>query len=388
MPGEPGPGYWPTDPTEVGWLPPSQFVWENRMAAMPGVVWTRPFTAEGSQNIAVLNDDTLIVLEEGQLIGLDVADGHLRWRQAMTETVANAIMNDGQSLLYTADRLGQVTAYPLLETEDGTTSLSDKPLWQVDLEMFRSPVLLPLPDGGVIISVWQDMAAISAEGVVLWEEEVGKRPFDWLLAGDQLIMTTTGMQGPIYSLTASGLQAWPVVMNGRLVTVGEQIWLYSHDGLYRLDPAAMTAELLYQLPQNFLGLGSIIALPDGGAMIAHRERDDSRLIAFNPDGTVQWQRSYAQLGSSASHIYCCTMVSPIFSCNRAVMWMMQLKLYAIDRQNSVLTHIFTGGTRLPLPGTDWVVSINDDLLLINVGGGSMAALDLDTAVSLISSSAN
>ena len=63
-------------------------------------------------------------------------------------------------------------------------------------------------------------------------------------------------------------------------------------------------------------------------------------------------------------------------------------LYAMDRQNSALRHIFTGGTRVPLPVGNWFVSVNDDLLLINVGGGSMAALDPDTAVSLINPSAN
>ena len=387
MPEEPGPGYWPTDPTEVGWLPPSQFVWEKRMVAMPGVAWARPFTAEGTQNIAVLDGETLIALEASQLIGLDVADGGLRWQQAFTQTVANAIMDANQSLLYTADGQGQIMAFPLLEAENGTTSLADEPLWRVDLEMFTAPALLPLPGGGVVISVWQDMAAISAQGDLLWEAEVGKRPLDWLVANDQLIMTTMGSQGPIYSLTTSGPQAWPVDMNGRLVTVGEQIWLYSHDGIYRLDPEAMTSELLYQLPQSFLGLGSIIVLPDGGAMIAHREREDSRLIAFNPDGTVQWQRSYAQLGSGDSRLLLHNG-RPYLLVQTGKDITTQLFLYAIDQQNSVLTHIFTGGTREPLSGGNWVVSLNEDLLLINVGGGAMAALDLDTAVSLNSSSAN
>ena len=383
MPDEPGPGYWPVDPTEIGWLPPSQFIWNKRMAALPGVAWTRPFTAEGPQNIGVVNGNTLIALEADQLIGLNVADGRLRWRQTITETVTAAMVDAVQPLLYLGDRLGQLTAYSLSESEEGATVLSVEPLWQVDLAIVGSPTLLPLPGGGIIISVRQDLTAVSADGVVLWREELGERPFDWLLTDDQLILTVTSSQGPLYSVTASGLQAWSVPMNGRPVSANDQIWLYANDGMYRLDPVTMTAELRYQLSPSFLSLGSSIALPDGGAMIAHQERGGSRLIAFNPDGTVQWQRSYVQLGADKSRLLLHDG-HPYLLIQSGSNVDAQLKLYAVDQQNSILRHIFTGGTRAPLPGDDWFVSANDDLLLINVGGGSMAALNPHTAVSLIS----
>jgi hypothetical protein len=149
----------------------------------------------------------------------------------------------------------------------------------------------------------------------------------------------------------------------------------------------MTAELLYQLPQSFLGLGSIIALPDGGALLAHRERDDNRLIAFDAGGMVQWQRSYDQLEAGETHLLLHNG-RPYLLLQTGRDITTQLHLYAIDRDGSMLRHIFTGGTREPLPGGNWVVSLNDELLLINVGGGSMAAVDVDTAVSLVGSSAN
>jgi hypothetical protein len=169
--------------------------------------------------------------------------------------------------------------------------------------------------------------------------------------------------------------------------VGEQIWLYGYDGLYRLDPAAMTAELLYQLPPSFLGLGSIIALPDGGVMVHHRERDDSRLITFTADGSVQWERSIAQLGMGETSLLL-QNGRPYLLLQTGSDITTQLLLYAIDMQSSTLIHIFTGGTREPIPGGNWVVSLNDDLLLINMGGGSMAAVDVETAVALFGSSAN
>jgi hypothetical protein len=196
--------------------------------------------------------------------------------------------------------------------------------------------------------------------------------------GDQLILTTTGRQGPIFSVTTSGVQAWPVAMRGLLARVGDQIWLYADDGLYRLDPVTQQAELIHSLPATFLGLGSIITLPDGGVLITHRERDDRRLMAFDSAGVITWQRSYDQLASGPSHL--------LLHNNQPYLLLEsggeynQLTFYAVNWQNSSLTHIFTGGTREPLVGGSWVTTVNDDLVLINVGGGSLAALDVDTAV--------
>ena len=236
--------------------------------------------------------------------------------------------------------------------------------------------------------MWEGVTAVSADGELLWQGELEKRPFDWLLTDDQLILTANGQQGSIYSLTAAGLQVWPVSLNGKLIQVGEQIWLYGTEGLYRLDPVAMTADYLYPLPQSRGNLVNMIALPDGGVLIAHRDRFDSRLIAFNPDGSVQWQRSYAALGLGNLRLLLHND-QPYLLQQTGSDITTQFKLYAIDMPNSTLRHIFTGGTRTPLPEDNWVVSVDDELLLLlNVGGGSMVGLDVETAVSVINSADN
>ena len=196
---------------------------------MPGVVWTRPIAAEGMQNVNLVNGEALIAFEDSQLIGIDVANGRVRWRRDITETVVSAIMDAGRSLLYIADWSGQVAAYPLLEVEEGTTPLSADPLWQRDSKMAGSLDLLPLPGGGVVVSARDDLTAFSANGELLWREKLKQRPFDWLVTNDRLIMTTTSRQGPIYSMQASGLQEWPVPLNGRPISVNDQIWLYSYE---------------------------------------------------------------------------------------------------------------------------------------------------------------
>jgi putative transcriptional regulator len=40
------------------------------------------------------------------------------------------------------------------------------------------PDLLPLPGGGVLVSVRQDLTALSTNGEVLWREELEQRPFE------------------------------------------------------------------------------------------------------------------------------------------------------------------------------------------------------------------
>lgn len=387
MPDEPGPGYWGSDPTEAGWLPPSPFIWNNRMAAMPGVAWTRPGTAEDPQFVGVVNGNTLLALQDEELVGLDVADGRLRWRRTLTETVTSVVVDAHQTQLYMVTRPGQVTAYPLLAADEATTTLAEAPLWQVDLNKVGLPTLRPLPGGGVVVAVRQDLTAIAASGEVLWWARLAQPAADWLLTADQLILSVTGHQGPVYALTASGLQTWPMPLNGQPVSAGSQIWLATYDGLYRLDPLTMTADRLYQLPRSTLGAASVVALPDGGALLAHRELGGGRLIALRPDGTIQWQRAYKQPEVAEMQLLL-HQGQPYLLVQTGSDITTQILLYAIDMQNPALQHIFTGGTRTPRPGGNWFVSANDTLLLINVGGGSLAALDPAVAFPLVFPSAN
>ncbi|MBE2223006.1 MAG: peptidoglycan DD-metalloendopeptidase family protein [Anaerolineae bacterium] len=374
MPDEPGRGYWSVDPTEAGWLAPSPFIWNQRMAAMPGTVWTRPFSAAATQYIDQVDGETFLALEAGQLIALNKRDGTLRWQQPMTNTVTSALLDADHALLYATTDTGELSALPLLPGEKNTTIMAEEPLWQVELDGVSSPTLLPLPAGGVVVLVRQGITAVSATGELLWQAELEKRPFDWLLTEDQLILTSTGQQGPIYSLTAAEHKAWPVSLSGKLLQVGEHIWLYGTEGLYRLNPAALTADLLYPLAQSRGNLVDIISLPDGGALIAHQDRDDARLIAFAADGAVQWQRSYAELGLGELRLLLHNS-QPYLLQQTGSDITTQFKLYAIDITNSTLRHIFTGGTRTPLPEDNWLVSVDDDLLVLNVGGGSMVGLE-------------
>jgi hypothetical protein len=351
----PGPGYWPSDPRTQGWLPPSQTIWEQRIESSPGVAWTRPFTAN-IQPIGPIYTDTMALLEGKQLLSISLSNGRLNRDFPITDTVDVAVVTNAH--LVTANRLGHITAYQL---PDLTLA------WQMELEAVGTPLLLPLPGGSVAVMVQERVYALSADGDLLWQRYVGGRPFAWTISATQLVLATNegvwlvdGLR-PLRRLTAN--TGYPVFAN-------DQLWLYSTDGLYRWGEEA---ELLYALPNALLQQSAVAALPDGGVLLAHADIFDRRLIAFNADGSLRWQRSLAGSFSWEPHLL--TVGDRVYLVSSdSVGSIGELQVYGVDVATAVLTHIFTGGTRTAVSNT-WAITPDATHLLINIGGGHMFAFD-------------
>ena len=96
-----------------------------------------------------------------------------------------------------------------------------------------------------------------------------------------------------WTLDDSGARPWGMALSGRPVIAGDARFVYTRDGVYRLDKDASSASLLYPLPRGDLRQGDMLALPDGSLLLARGDPGDGRLIVLNPDGSVRWQRSYA-----------------------------------------------------------------------------------------------
>ena len=197
-PNGPGPGYWPSDPSLAGWEPPSQAIWDHRIANSPGVTWTRPSAAwKGTRILGVLDDDTLIVFEDGQLLGISVFDGSLRWSQASSIRATSGVIHLGKSMVYTANHYtGRVEAFRIRDSRaSGEPAGAVSPLeslWEIRLDASGSVTLTPLPNGGVVASFRQEMFGISASGRLLWTHDSPTQVLDWVLFGDRLIFSTTG----------------------------------------------------------------------------------------------------------------------------------------------------------------------------------------------------
>ncbi|MCL4267355.1 MAG: PQQ-binding-like beta-propeller repeat protein [Anaerolineae bacterium] len=380
MPYTPGPGYWPEDPTTVGWLPPSATIWRERLATAPGVAWIRPEAASGSpeaasaspsasQLIGQIDAETLAVLAEGQVLGLNVANGRVRWRYTLADEsrLESAALDAAQPILYLANQFGQVTAVTLPDA-----SLTLTQLWQVDVDVTGLPTLLPLPGGGVLLLARQQMVAISHEGAELWRAELPARPFRWIMAPDQLIITTAADANGLWTVDQQGATGWPTP-GGHPALVSGAVWVYANGGVYRLDAQTRTADWLLPLPTGFLPDGDMLLRPDGGVLLAHTDLFDRRLLALDGDGRVQWERSLrgipageVALLASDGRIYLTTQTS----INEAS----ELTIYAIDLDTAHLTRLLVGGTRAPLTADTWTTAAGN-LLLVNIGGGHLVAFD-------------
>jgi murein DD-endopeptidase MepM/ murein hydrolase activator NlpD len=366
MPYAPGPGYWEEDPTTAGWLPPSQTIWNQRMASSPGVAWLR-LGAEYSQPLGLLRESTFLTIENGRLTQTNLATGASQHSPLVGKEVENGLIHEQTNTLF-------------LETEDGLLlAFADSLSWEYELEGNGRSDLLPLPNGGVLVVNNGDAVGLSGGGDVLWRADMGKQPFAWTLTDDSLYFTLTGSNGGTWVVT----QAQPPVLvseqTGHPVAVGEAVWLYTKDGIYRLN--AGSAELLYTLPTARSNFSTATNLPDGGALVFHTDDYDRRLIAFNPDGTVRWDLSVSSLLHGTPQL--------VNTAGQTLLFIhgsdgnnLQTLVYEVDAQTGKLTHIFNGGSR-PYTWDDiWMMSAGDQVL-INSAGGAILALNPQQAVNAI-----
>jgi murein DD-endopeptidase MepM/ murein hydrolase activator NlpD len=388
-------GYWPEDPATAGWLPPSEFIWNQRMTTSPGVRWSRPpaesATANefsGRKGIGVVNGDTLVVLEGAALVGLALEDGRERWRYDEGSLITNAALDARpgaqEPLIYLSRRAGKLEAFSLLD-EEGTVTFTS--VWEIELDVgLGAPALIPFPQGGVVIVASQWLSYIGADGNVNWTQREAIVPFAWAATSNQLFLSTRSTTGVthLWQIGASGAQPWEAagtaVAEGYPVLAGERLWLYSRDGLYRLDVETQTATLHYPLSPGSPSLGDTAALPDGGLLLAHADRFDSRLIAFEAGGTLRWERSYrglvdgqVQLAEIGGEIY---VISEAGNGNDSTS---NLSVFALDHNDGGLALIFSGGARSAILADTWMMTAGNQLLLNIGGGGHLLALDVQEA---------
>jgi murein DD-endopeptidase MepM/ murein hydrolase activator NlpD len=383
-PTAPGPGYWSGDPTLAGWLPPSRTIQDYRIATAPGVQWTRPFTGEGARGLGLLAPDTFVAVQDNHLIGIDVADGSLRWRQPLAASVVDVLLDAGRSALYTIDYFGRVEAWRVPDPQDDGESASPslESTWKMQLDALGLATLMPLPGGGVVVSSRRQLFGVSAAGELLWEHDAAARVFDWALDDDLLIVTMTGRQGSLWTIDAAGPTAWPAQIGGQPIVAGGQILLYDAEGIYRLSPETLSVELLYALPFGSLWLGDIAALPDGGVLLAHTDRSDKRLILLHADGSLRWERSISGVIQGQQRFLALEDGVYLASQNGSGSFN-EVSVFALDVHSPELTQIFNASSRNPQPQDTWALGLGDGRLLVNVGGNTIVALDPHAALETI-----
>jgi hypothetical protein len=404
LPTEPGRGYSEEDPALSGWKPPSAFVWQQRIAASPGVVWTRPHANGETREIGILDENTYLLMHETELAALDVRDGSVRWRHSPSLRPYDALVHPDDRTIYVTSVFGILQALRPLASSTGAHAAGEvllEAVWEIELEGVVFPDLMPLPGGGVALSTRRagqgaTLIGISPARSELWEEEadLGSSPH-WMLAHDRLIVS--GIDGNIWMVNQQGATALSTEAGGRLAPAGRNAVLtYDEKGIHRLDLNTPSIDPLYALPGGLPGYGDLavlrpdaVHLPDVAApddsmlsgsdlLVTHRDAGGDSLTALGIDGTLRWRRSYERtlreqhkLLSFDGRAY---LVSQMLGLSFA-----KISVYEIDVQNAELLRIFTGGSRNPTATDTWFAPLGDVRLLIHIGGTGMLVLDTQAA---------
>ncbi|NIR02163.1 MAG: PQQ-binding-like beta-propeller repeat protein, partial [Gemmatimonadales bacterium] len=303
----------------------------------------------------MLKDGTFVAVDGFRLVGIDVDGASLRWSQPISFASPAVMIDAGGSTLYTANRAGEVEAFRPPIRQDANPSPGDEPslgsLWKFEHEGRGTPMLMPLPDGGVAVAVQNQMFGLSQGGRLMWKQDIDSRLFDWALTRERLLFTVSESDGPVWSVDRSGPMAWQAPVTGRVVVAGEGIFLYATDGIYRLDPETLDIERLYAFPRGFPSSGDIVALPDGGLLVAHQDAYDRRLIALNKDGTLRWERSVSGILRGWQRLLILGGRPFLVSQNYTSAASDEISVFAIDLDSTELTRLFTAGSRSVLPGS-------------------------------------
>jgi len=386
MPKQPGPGYWSVDPSLAGWKPPSKFILEQRVRNAPGVDWMGDTEVQSRRGLGMLDDGAFVGIEDDELVGLNPVDGELHWRFPLSSNVSDGAIDINGELVYLANRAAVLEAYRLAGDGSDTSSINSgdplEPQWRIDFGG-RGPVkLIPLIGGGVLLSMDGEMYAVSRQGELLWELEAVRLVSDWAMDNERLIFTNAGEEPALWMVEDGALTELATGVNGRPVVAGERVYLYDQEGVYRVNMAARSLELLYPLAEAYRGQGEAVALPEGGLLLVHRDVYDRRLVVFNADGSLRWQRSFADVRRAEVHL--------LPHAEQTYVVMVEdgahhntLSVMQVDLESGELRRVFEGGTRGSVLRNSWVQAAGEHHLLINMGG-VLLALDPVKALDIIS----
>jgi len=378
MPYATGGGYWPSDPTNAGWLPPSQTVSQYRLQVAPGVVWANAASSTLSLPLGNLDRTTFLIIEGTSLLGINLFTGEALWSYELNDYIKDALLDPANGVLYVVDLVAGLQAYDLPignETPPDELEL----LWDQSLLHSSRLALMPLPGDGIIASHKDVLSAFSAEGELLWEDESISLPTSYVLLEDEVIFSTADVEAPLMFANEEGVYVWDDTLPGIPLVSGDQAWLYAEDGLYKLDLITHTLQLVYDLPAALMNRSSALPLANGGVLLLHTDVADRRLILFDARGELQWEFSVPvegnpQLFELDGSLYLLT--APSFSTRGTYK---TVEVFVIDPDQEQLFRIFRGGSRNFNPRLSWAANVAGQQLLIQIADTGTVLLNPEAA---------
>ncbi len=382
MAGQPGPGYWPSDPDLAGWHPPSEYIWQRRLDTLPDLHWRRVLTTT-TQVMPLRLPDGAVVLAEGKnLSAIEPVDGSQRWRTELDSLPFDLALDAAGNRIYWSSRLGRVEALAL-------GSPDQAPVVEWTASAAQAAHLMPLPQGGLAFHDGRGLTGLSADGKRIWHRDSDRLPRHHVVDGQRLLFTSEpprGSQQP--ALPSPG--AWTFELDpasgrltelstawGRPLVIGELVFLHHASGVYRVDPAmarargplAATRQVL-DLPVALLEVGSSLVLPEGrGLVISHRGSRSSSLVMLDAEGRLLWERDATRLQALARPAQLLLHGGSLLASTE------RGEVFEIDPASGDAHWIFDPG-RLPrLPGQGIVLGAESGPLLMDFRGGELMAWD-------------
>lgn len=368
FPDQPGPGYWSVDPRRAGWQPPTEYIWDQRIATSPGVKWTRPFTTSSSLLIGLLLSNTLAAVDHNQLLALDAESGHVIWSRPLAApdtaaAVRQAIVDDTRATIYLTTISHTLQAI----------SMAGEVRWQVPFSATTRSVLLPHPGGGLIAHDGSALVGLSPQGHPLWRFENLPPPIDWVRDGENLIFSTGDKRPAVYRLTPAGQITLITPLTGRLMVEPDHLLVYGGTALYRLSEEP---HIVKELDRVVYGEGQVIAAPagalKGGLILAHHGVNGRRLIALRPDGALRWERSIQRITGSAPQLVVIDDEVYALTEEGDVWW--------IDQRTGEAQRVLDGTRWLTLSGEVRSVVTAEGTLIFDARGGRLVALNPAQAI--------
>jgi outer membrane protein assembly factor BamB len=293
-------------------------------------------------------------------------------------------------MLYTANQYtGRIEAFQLPDQpQSGDPAVSPLALaWETRLDASGSVMLMPLPNGGVAVSLRERIFGISARGRLLWTFDAPGPVLDWVLLGGRLIASTTGEDESVWEVDETGMSMAAVPVSGQMIIRGTRLVVYGRDGVYGEGPDKTLTDPLLALPERCLEQGDLVALADGGFLLLHADSADKRLIALDGDGTLRWERSVTRpLRGNQYHLL---MVDdyPLLVSHRRSLSSGDLSIFGIEPDRGTLVRLLAAEGWPPRPGDSWAYAIGDSRILLNIGSGAgkgrLVALDTRSALEAV-----
>lgn len=272
-----GPGYWPVEPLDGGWLHPIDFTEQWQLRLNPA--FRRMLTAGGGPTAPPLrNDDGSLVFTEEYHLETRSAEGETLWRLDIQGLSGIVTLPDGRLL-------GRTTNDQIIIVDRGRFAAS----WKADRAL-RSPPLR-LGDSVVFLASDNRVVSYNTDGSLRWQTPLlGTHIEQYAQSGD-LLAVSTGQDGAfklwvidasgaiLYQATAPAPVTPVAALNGGfIVMVASQIGLLGRDLSWK--PLMDTGQAL--------GRNSQIAIDPRGNVVVYPGQGQ-RIYAYAADGSLRWQ---------------------------------------------------------------------------------------------------